>query len=229
MNQLDLQNRSNARLRALRRRRLGHLGPGEPAAALAPLASVAPRTVATDDPLGTVPPHTVRQTPTASPLSNVQPRTAGPAGPGAADLRQLQGTRLVATALIGITGAESGRIIGATRSLADLLGRAADDLPGMLLSGLIHPDDRAPSLYERVRHLGRSETSFHGVLRLLSAADEVRWVNVHSWLTPANPRPRLLIRAAVLPLRLVPVRDAGTGEPDFATVLDATAARAIAG
>jgi PAS domain S-box-containing protein len=99
----------------------------------------------------------------------------------------------VGIALINVTGDDSGRIVGANRSLAFLLATTVEDLKGSVLCELIHTEDRIRAVDEFTRMIGQGRNSCAGEGRLLVKEGGVRWVRVQAGIMPSGGDARLMV------------------------------------
>jgi PAS domain S-box-containing protein len=121
------------------------------------------------------------------------------------DLSHFYEARPVTKALIGTTGEELGRVMGATAAFCRLLACTPDELDGATLLDFVHPEDRTRALREFWRLANGERISFDGIGRLLARDGRVRWLNVHASLAANSAL--VAIRVFALPVRFLPVED----------------------
>jgi PAS domain-containing protein len=97
---------------------------------------------------------------------------------------QSHGAR-VAFALLGTFGDERGRILRASRGLAEMLATTPAQLSGTGLCELVDPRDRDRALHELSRLVSGAARSFEGEWRLRGAGGAVARARVEAGLLPA--------------------------------------------
>jgi PAS domain-containing protein len=92
----------------------------------------------------------------------------------------------VAFALLGVFGEESGRILRASRALADMLATTPAELTGMAFCELVDPRDRARAVHELSRIVNGAVRSSEGEGRLRCADDRITRVRAEAGLLPTT-------------------------------------------
>jgi PAS domain-containing protein len=133
------------------------------------------------------------------------------------DIDAFYETRPVTTVMVGIAGAQDGRIVSTSQTFGALLGRRPDALIGRSLVDFIQPDSRERATDQFAHVVNGDLRSFDGVIRFVLANRTVRWLSVHACLSTGPAPPQLLLRLFALPVRLLPVAAANaqrTGATD---------------
>ena len=120
------------------------------------------------------------------------------------DLDGFYETRPVTTIAVGIAGEDSGRIISTSQTFGALIGCGPDTLIGQALADFIHPDSRERSCQHFARVISGDVRSFDGVIRIVLANCDVRWLSVHACLSTGPVPQQLLLRVFALPVRILP-------------------------
>ncbi|WP_225753800.1 bifunctional diguanylate cyclase/phosphodiesterase [Actinotalea sp. Marseille-Q4924] len=99
----------------------------------------------------------------------------------------------VGMVILGLEPGEEGRILEANQTLADLVGRAPEDLMGRPSAELHHPDDLAAAFDELARMAAGSSSGFQQERRLRRADGGWAWVRVTASVVQREGSPSYVI------------------------------------
>jgi PAS domain S-box-containing protein len=108
------------------------------------------------------------------------------------DLRQQQAP--VPTALIGVAGHDSGRILRANHAFAELVAGTTETVRGWRIYDVIHERDRARIEEAFSGLISAAVTEYEGDARLVATNGRLRFVTVNAALLSAQTRRLVLMR-----------------------------------